>query len=179
MRRIIVLKFLFGLSTVSLGKFGFVRQSYEPLCKVLAFNNHQNSGGPIMWCAVVQTSSYSSDSTPSLGTSTGAALKFSVQSSCCGPDFNEPYQDPWVGSLALLSVLRIQHCHELWCRSQTQLRSCIAVAMGQAGRYSSDSAPSLGNSICHRYGHKKDTHTKISQDNIRGHFISFELVLWH
>ena len=31
--------------------------------------------------------------------------------------------------LALLSELRIQSCCELWCRSQTQLGSSIAVAM--------------------------------------------------
>ena len=35
----------------------------------------------------------------------------------------------WVQSLALLSGLRIQHCHDLWCRLQTQLGSFIAVAM--------------------------------------------------
>ena len=34
-----------------------------------------------------------------------------------------------VRSLALLSGLRIEHCCELWCRSQTQLRSCVAVAV--------------------------------------------------
>ena len=34
-----------------------------------------------------------------------------------------------VRSLASLSGLRIRRCHELWCRSQTQLRSCIAVAV--------------------------------------------------
>ena len=32
-------------------------------------------------------------------------------------------------SLALLSGLRIRHCHELWCRSQTRLRSGIALAL--------------------------------------------------
>ena len=31
--------------------------------------------------------------------------------------------------LALISGLRIQHCLELWCRSQTQLGSGIAVAV--------------------------------------------------
>ena len=31
----------------------------------------------------------------------------------------------WVPSLALISGLRIQHCHELWCRSQTRLRSAL------------------------------------------------------
>ena len=35
----------------------------------------------------------------------------------------------WVPSLALLSGLRILHCHELWCRSQMQLGSGIAVAV--------------------------------------------------
>ena len=39
----------------------------------------------------------------------------------------------WVQSLLLLSGLRIQHCHELWCRSQTGLGPCIAVAVVQAG----------------------------------------------
>ena len=33
----------------------------------------------------------------------------------------------WVRSLALLSGLRIRHCHELWCRLQTRLRSHDAV----------------------------------------------------
>ena len=32
-----------------------------------------------------------------------------------------------VRTLSLLSGLRIQHCHELWCRSQMQLRSGVAV----------------------------------------------------
>ena len=34
-----------------------------------------------------------------------------------------------VRSLALLSGLKIQRCHELWCRSQMQLGSGVAVAM--------------------------------------------------
>ena len=34
----------------------------------------------------------------------------------------------WVQSLALLSGLRIWHCRELWCRLQTRLGSCVAVA---------------------------------------------------
>ena len=33
------------------------------------------------------------------------------------------------GPLALLSGLRIQHCLELWCRSQTQLGSYVAAAV--------------------------------------------------
>ena len=34
-----------------------------------------------------------------------------------------------VQSLASLSGLRIQRCHKLWCRSQTQLGSGIAEAV--------------------------------------------------
>ena len=34
-----------------------------------------------------------------------------------------------VPSLALLNGLRIRHCLELWCRSQTRLGSCVAVAV--------------------------------------------------
>ena len=37
----------------------------------------------------------------------------------------------WVWSLASLSGLRIKHCHELWYRSQTWLRSGIAVAIAR------------------------------------------------
>ena len=34
-----------------------------------------------------------------------------------------------VRSLVSLSGLRSRHCHELWCRLQTRLGSCIAVAV--------------------------------------------------
>ena len=43
-----------------------------------------------------------------------------------------------VRSLALLSGLRMQHCHELWCRSQTWLGSRVAVGCGVGGRHGSD-----------------------------------------
>ena len=43
-----------------------------------------------------------------------------------------------VWSLASLTGLRIRHCHELWCRSQTRLGSGIAVALAQAGSNSSN-----------------------------------------
>ena len=62
----------------------------------------------------------------------------------------------WVQSLALLSELRIWHCRELWCRSQTWLGSCVAVAVVQTSRCSSTSTPSLGTSKCHRSGPRKD-----------------------
>ena len=38
-------------------------------------------------------------------------------------------------------------CHELWCRLQMRLGSCVAVAMVQAGSCSSDWTPSLGTFI--------------------------------
>ena len=34
-----------------------------------------------------------------------------------------------VQSLALLTGLRIQHCHDLWCRLQMWLGSSVAVAL--------------------------------------------------
>ena len=46
-----------------------------------------------------------------------------------------------IRSLALLSGLRIWRCCELWCRWQTWLGSCIAVAVGQGSGYSSGSTP--------------------------------------
>ena len=36
-----------------------------------------------------------------------------------------------------------------------RLRSCVAVAMVQAGSYSSDSTPSLATSICYKHGPQK------------------------
>lgn len=59
-----------------------------------------------------------------------------------------------------LSGLRIWHCRELWCRSQTQLGPGIAVAVVKVGSYSSNLTPSLGTSICHRCGLKKQTNKK-------------------
>ena len=57
-----------------------------------------------------------------------------------------------VPSLALLSGLRIQ----LWCRSQTQLGSHVAVAVVYVGRQLQlQFYPSLGISICHECSPKK------------------------
>ena len=54
-----------------------------------------------------------------------------------------------VGSiLGLAQWVRDPVLHELWCSSQTRLKSHVAVALVQAGSYSYDSAPSLGTSIC-------------------------------
>ena len=50
-----------------------------------------------------------------------------------------------VQSLALLTGSGIWHCHEVWDRSQRQLRSCMTVAGVQAGCCSSGSTLSLGN----------------------------------
>ena len=46
-------------------------------------------------------------------------------------------------------------CHELWYRSQIRFSSPIAMAVVQAGSYSSNSTPSLGTSMCHGYSPKK------------------------
>ena len=52
----------------------------------------------------------------------------------------------WVKDLVLmLAVVQVQQ----------QLGSCAAVAMAVAGNCSSDATPSLGTSICCRYGPKK------------------------
>ena len=58
-------------------------------------------------------------------------------------------------SLPSLSGLRIGHCCELRCKSQTHLGSCVSVAVAQAGSCSSDSTPSLGTSVCCGGGPKK------------------------
>ena len=52
----------------------------------------------------------------------------------------------WVGDVA---------CREVWCRLQTWFRSCLPVAVVQAGSCSSDSTPRLGTSICHWRGTEK------------------------
>ena len=66
----------------------------------------------------------------------------------------------WVQSLALLSGLRIRRCHELWCRLQTLLGSCVAVALAQACGNSSALPPSLGTSICCGSGPSNGKKTK-------------------
>ena len=65
-----------------------------------------------------------------------------------------------VRPLALLSGLRIQRCHERWCRSQMRLRCPTAVAVAVAGSWSSDSTPSLGASIYCGCGPKKQKTNK-------------------
>ena len=62
-----------------------------------------------------------------------------------------------VRSQASLSGLKIQCCRELWCRSQMQLGSSIAVAVAKAGSCCSDSTPSLRMSKCCRCSPKKTT----------------------
>ena len=49
-----------------------------------------------------------------------------------------PVLDQWVKGL---SGLRIWHCHELWCRLQMWLGSCVAMAVTVAGSCSSDWTP--------------------------------------
>ena len=79
----------------------------------------------------------------------------------------------WVESLAWLSGLRIQHCHKLWFRSQTQFGSGIAVLVEQASGYSSDWTSSLGTSICFRCRLKKTKRKKERKKE------ALKFPLWH
>ena len=60
-----------------------------------------------------------------------------------------------VRSLTFLSGLRIRYCRELWCRSQMQIKSRVAMAVAKAGSHSSNWTPRLETSICHRCSPKK------------------------
>ena len=74
------------------------------------------------------------------------------ENSCCGPAERNPTSIPEdAGSIPCLN----QCGHELWCRLQMQLESCVAMAVAEAGSGSSNSTPSLRTSICHRCGPKK------------------------
>ena len=55
----------------------------------------------------------------------------------------------------LIGGLRILHCCELWCRSQTGLGSGVAVAVAVAGSHNSNSTRGLGTSMCGGCGPKK------------------------
>ena len=85
-------------------------------------------------------------------------LKTIQGSSHCGTEETNPtsIHEDTTSILGLSHWLRIQCCRELWCRSQTWLRSCIAVA----GSCSFDSTPSLGISICCECGPKKKKRKK-------------------
>ena len=83
---------------------------------------------------------------------------------------------PRVPSLASLSGLKIQNCHELWHRLQTRLGFCIAVALAWASSYSSDKTPSLGISMCHRCGRKKDKKTKKTKKKKKVQVIYLDII---
>ena len=63
-------------------------------------------------------------------------------------------------SLESLSGLRIWHCRELWYRSQMCLRFNVTVAVAKASSCSSYWTPSLGISIFHKCGPKKQREKK-------------------
>ena len=71
-----------------------------------------------------------------------------------------------VQSLVFLHELRIRRCYELWCRSQTQLGSHIAVAVAVTCSCSSDSTLSLGTFICLRWVPKKTKKKKKKKNQI-------------
>ena len=80
-------------------------------------------------------------------------LKHNRNSSHCGTAETNPTRNHEVaGSVPGLA----QWVKDLvWCRWQSWLRFCIAVAVAQASNCSSNSAPSLGTSKCHEYSPKK------------------------
>ena len=80
-----------------------------------------------------------------------------IRSSCCGAAETNLARNHEIAGLILasLSGLRIWGCCKLWCRLQTQLGSHVAVAVVSASSCSSDSASSLGTSMCHGCGPKK------------------------
>ena len=75
----------------------------------------------------------------------------------CGSVVRNPtnIHEDAVQSLVTFSGLRMRCCCELWHRSQTWLRSGIALTVAQASSYSSDSTNCLENSICCGCGPKK------------------------
>ena len=68
-----------------------------------------------------------------------------------------------VQSLAPLSGLRIRHCCGTGCRYGSD--PTLLWLWLWAGSYSSDSTPSLGTSICHRYDTKKQKKKKKKDKN--------------
>ena len=60
----------------------------------------------------------------------------------------------------LFRGLRTWHCCGLWCRSQTRLESCIAVAVAVPSCCSSSSTPGLGTSTCHKGGSQQQKFKK-------------------
>ena len=75
-------------------------------------------------------------------------------SSHCAAEMNLTRNHEDAGLIpGLIQGVKIRHCQELWCRSQTQLGSCIAVAV--AGSCSSNWTPSLRTSTCCRCGQER------------------------
>ena len=65
-----------------------------------------------------------------------------------------------VRSLTSLGGLRAWRSRELWCRTPTGLRFCVAVAVAEASSCSSNLTSSLGTSICPKKLKKKERKAK-------------------
>ena len=74
---------------------------------------------------------------------------------------NNPDWDPRGCSFA--PWFRMRPCRELWCRSQTWLRSPVAVAVVEPGSSGSDGPPGLATSTCSGFGplKRQKTHQNI------------------
>ena len=81
--------------------------------------------------------------------------KVKHRSSHYGAVETDPTRNHEVSGLIPGLVQWTQRCCELWSRLQMRLGSKIAVAVVQASICSSNLTPSLGTSICHRRGPKK------------------------
>ena len=66
----------------------------------------------------------------------------------------------WVRSLALPRGSGIWRCCELWCTSQTQLKSGVAVAVAEAAPIPPTQLLNLGTSICRGYSPKEQKKKK-------------------
>ena len=71
-------------------------------------------------------------------------------------------KNTWEGGLGIWC------CREQWCRWKMQFRSCVAVAVAWAGSCSSDLTSSLGTSICHGCGPKKQNKQTNKQNTWEG-----------
>ena len=83
-----------------------------------------------------------------------------------------------VRSLALLSGLSIQCCHELWCRLQMWLGSLVAMAVMQAGSYSSDLTLAWDPPNAEGVAQKKKTNKKFLSKISLLYIIRGFIVLW-
>ena len=85
--------------------------------------------GSYLYCHFESMRSLTSKTSLSLISS---CLKVGIGNSCHGTVKTNPTRNHEVAGSILLSGLRIQRCCDLWCRLQTWLQYCVAVAVAEA-----------------------------------------------